>query len=244
VDKNGVVHFTDTPTDPKYFSNKEDPHSLPAAPRISLDCREMDILKIFQLISEAWGVEILPDKDIQGKVTLRLVNIPANRVLEKVLSERGLVKVQEGKTIYVTTPERAKIYEYSKRLSKREARFRELINRIMAEFDNKERGKESKELCADAVKILQKGFATWNNDEEFLSAVEKAIFNRTISIWPVSRKEFIVYPEGEASILLEKAKLIKGISDDAGDRHRKLQRKIEDLEDDLNATKAQIRIIR
>lgn len=157
VDKNGVIHFTDTPTDPKYISKSEGRKD-----------RESD---------RTW-------------------------------------------------------------------KYQRLINEALAEFENPARtNSEEKAVCTKAVRLLKMGLKEKNNqdtDDKFLDAIERAIKNcKTIGSGYHSR---IICHSGDAFALLEKAKAIKGIADGHSDTTRKLERRIDDLEDDISATKAQIPI--
>lgn len=123
-------------------------------------------------------------------------------------------------------------------------KYQRLINEALAEFENPARtNSDEKAVCTEAVRLLKKGLNEKNNqdtDDRFLDTIERAIKNcKTVGSGDHSR---IICHSSEGFALLEKAKVIKGILDDAGDRDRKIKRKIEDLENEVSATKGQIPI--
>jgi len=214
TDKDGVVHFTETPTDPNFKAESQVDDMLPPAPLINLDFSSTNICSVVGLIGDSWGIEILCDKDIQKNVSIRKNNVPADMVLDKIVSENGLVKIKEGKTIRVTTPERARAYAERKDSQAKLNRFQNLISRIMAEMDNPERSGRSKHLCTSAVGMLKSASLRppSSNDREFVETIEQAIFNRTVTTkWDpkhISQHDVVSYPEGEAQALLFKARLL------------------------------------
>ncbi|MEW5758168.1 MAG: secretin N-terminal domain-containing protein [Candidatus Omnitrophota bacterium] len=58
--------------------------------KISLDLRNMDILDVLKLLSQKTGMNIVAARDIQGKVTIFLKDVPAFDAFETILSANGL----------------------------------------------------------------------------------------------------------------------------------------------------------
>jgi hypothetical protein len=71
--------------------------------RISLDYVNADIRNIFRFLAESGKVEIVPDPDVRGTITLRFTEIPWDEALDAILNISNLKKVQEGKKIRILT---------------------------------------------------------------------------------------------------------------------------------------------
>jgi type IV pilus assembly protein PilQ len=86
---------------------KETPEKAPAAQskkaRISLDFKDADLHNIFRLIAEVSDLNIITTDDVKGKVTIRMVNVPWDQALDVILSTKGLVKIEEGNVLRITT---------------------------------------------------------------------------------------------------------------------------------------------
>ena len=72
-------------------------HNL--GPRVDLDFKDADIHNLLRLIGLAWKKNIVVSDDVQGKVTIRMVNVRAGRALEVILKSKGLGLVWEGRNI-------------------------------------------------------------------------------------------------------------------------------------------------
>jgi len=88
---------------------KETPEKAPAAQskkaRISLDFKDADLHNIFRLIAEVSDLNIITTDEVKGKVTIRMVNVPWDQALDVILSTKGLVKMEEGNVLRITTLE-------------------------------------------------------------------------------------------------------------------------------------------
>jgi type IV pilus assembly protein PilQ len=78
---------------------------------ISLDFKDADIQNILRLIAEVSGLNVVAAEDVQGKVTVRLVNVPWDQALDVVLATRELGYVRTGNIIRVAPAERLKSEE-------------------------------------------------------------------------------------------------------------------------------------
>ena len=74
--------------------------------RLSMDFVDADIRNVLRLIGEVSGLNIVAGDDVQGKVTVRLVDVPWDQALDVILKTRGLDKVREGNVIRVAPAER------------------------------------------------------------------------------------------------------------------------------------------
>lgn len=94
TDKDGVMHFTDTPTDPEYFRNNPPP---PQLPNISLDFNRIDIVTFFRLLSDQLGLNFVVSEEARHKIiTVRLVNVPLDQAIKTILITNNLSIAQEG----------------------------------------------------------------------------------------------------------------------------------------------------
>ncbi len=69
--------------------------------KISLDLQNADVQSVFRLLSEVGGVNIVLGEEIQGKVTLKLKDVPWDQVLDIVMARFGLGKVTLDGVIYI-----------------------------------------------------------------------------------------------------------------------------------------------
>lgn len=71
--------------------------------RISLDFQDAEISNVLRLLADVSGFNIVIGEDVQGKVTLKLINVPWDQAMDIVLKMKNLGKVQEGNIIRVAT---------------------------------------------------------------------------------------------------------------------------------------------
>lgn len=86
---------------------------VPAAPRtafhgqrISLDLKDADIRNVLRLIAEVSKLNIVATEEVQGKVTLRLFDLPWDEALDIVLRSVGLDSQREGNFLRVSSVKR------------------------------------------------------------------------------------------------------------------------------------------
>jgi type IV pilus assembly protein PilQ len=88
--------------------------ALPGAPReytgqrISLDFKDADIQNVLRILADVSGLNIITTDDVQGKITMRLVEVPWDQALDSILKARGLDMVRDGNIIRVSTVEKLK----------------------------------------------------------------------------------------------------------------------------------------
>ena len=70
---------------------------------ISLDFHEADVRNVLRIFAEKSGVNIIAGKEVEGTVTIRLLNVPWDRALDVLLKTYGLTYERDGNIIRVTT---------------------------------------------------------------------------------------------------------------------------------------------
>jgi type IV pilus assembly protein PilQ len=82
--------------------------TAPATPpkTISLDVQGTDVRDVLRLLAETGGVNILASGEVQGTITVRLVDVPWEQALEAVLKLTGLAQERQGNVILVASAER------------------------------------------------------------------------------------------------------------------------------------------
>ena len=68
---------------------------------ISIDLQDANIDSVFGIISQVSGLNVVLHSDVQGKVTLRLNDVPWDQVLDIVLRQNGLYRVTEGNVMII-----------------------------------------------------------------------------------------------------------------------------------------------
>jgi hypothetical protein len=76
-----------------------------APQRISLDFRDADLRLVFRRIAEEANKNIVVSEEVQGRITLRLTDVPWDQALDLILQARQLAKIQEGNTLRIVTRE-------------------------------------------------------------------------------------------------------------------------------------------
>ena len=82
--------------------------AAPAPPpkTISLDVQNSDVRDVLRLLAETGGVNILASGEVQGTITVRLIDVPWEQALEAVLKLTGLAQERQGNIILVAPAER------------------------------------------------------------------------------------------------------------------------------------------
>ncbi len=71
--------------------------------KISLDLQEVDIRNVLRLLADVTGKNIVVEPDVQGRVTLKVDDVPWDQVLELILKINELDHVMEGNVIRIAT---------------------------------------------------------------------------------------------------------------------------------------------
>lgn len=74
--------------------------------RLSMDFMDADIRNVLRLIGEVSGLNMVTGDDVQGKVTIRLVDVPWDQALEVILKTKSLDQVREGNVIRIAPAEK------------------------------------------------------------------------------------------------------------------------------------------
>ncbi len=102
----GAVSGARPAEEPEALPGPSGPERKYTGRRLSMDFVDADIRNVLRLIGEVSGLNIVAGDDVQGKVTVRLVDVPWDQALDVILKTRGLDKVREGNVIRVAPAER------------------------------------------------------------------------------------------------------------------------------------------
>ncbi|HEX8703908.1 MAG TPA: secretin and TonB N-terminal domain-containing protein [Myxococcaceae bacterium] len=69
--------------------------------RISIDVVRADIHDVLRMLADLGKVNVVVSEDVQGKVTLKLRDVPWNQVLDTVLSSHGLGQERTGNVLRI-----------------------------------------------------------------------------------------------------------------------------------------------
>ena len=69
--------------------------------RINIDLKDADIHNVLRLLADTGHVNIVTADDVGGTITIRMVNVPWDQVLDVVLQAKGLGMVRQGNLIRV-----------------------------------------------------------------------------------------------------------------------------------------------
>ncbi len=82
---------------------KETPFLAGLQKKISLDLRQMDILEVLKFLAQQGDLNIVPTKNVGGRVTLTLNDVRLQDALDLIMLTNELAYVQEGPVIRVMT---------------------------------------------------------------------------------------------------------------------------------------------
>ena len=68
-------------------------------PKVDMDFKDADIHNVVRLIGKVWKKNIVVSDDVQGKVTIRMIDVPVGRALDVILKSKNLGLVWEGRNI-------------------------------------------------------------------------------------------------------------------------------------------------
>jgi type IV pilus assembly protein PilQ len=69
--------------------------------KLSLNFQDIEVRAVLQIIADVTELNLVASDTVQGKITLRLANVPWDQALELVLKTKGLDKRQEGNVLMV-----------------------------------------------------------------------------------------------------------------------------------------------
>lgn len=73
--------------------------------KISLEFQDADIHNVFRILADVTGQNFVIGEDVKGKVTLKLVNVPCDQVMDLVLQMNKLGMVIEGNVVRIAKRE-------------------------------------------------------------------------------------------------------------------------------------------
>lgn len=98
---------------------------------ISIDLQNAEVEHVLRLITSITDHNLILDEDVQGKVSLRLNNVPWDQALDLVLAQRNLAKVHRGNIIRITTASKLQQeIEQVRKAREEEARSRESMRQM------------------------------------------------------------------------------------------------------------------
>jgi type IV pilus secretin PilQ/predicted competence protein len=76
--------------------------------RISLDFKDADIQNVLRILADVSGFNIITTEEVQGKLTMRLVDVPWDQAFDAILRAKNLDSVREGNIMRVSTVDQLK----------------------------------------------------------------------------------------------------------------------------------------
>jgi len=73
--------------------------SLAEQQKISLDLKDADVAETIRQLAEMGGFSVVISQEVQGTVTVRLLNVPVRDALEILLQTAGLTMVRKDSVI-------------------------------------------------------------------------------------------------------------------------------------------------
>lgn len=70
---------------------------------ISIDLQDADIEHVLRLIADVGGFNLILDQDVQGKISLKLNDVPWDQALDLVLLQKDLGMIQQGHILRIAT---------------------------------------------------------------------------------------------------------------------------------------------
>lgn len=108
------------------------PPSKYVGERISIDVQDAEIQNVLRLISEISGLNLIISDQVQGRITIKLKDIPWDQVLDLVLKTKNLGKEREGNIIRIAPLEvLEKEQEARLRTQERSAKLEPVILKIV-----------------------------------------------------------------------------------------------------------------
>jgi type IV pilus assembly protein PilQ len=99
-----IVGGGETPAAPR--TAQPEGEKVYSGQRLSMDFVNADIRNVLRLIGDVSNLNVVAGDDVQGKLTIRMVNVPWDQALEVILKTRGLDQVREGNIVRIAPAER------------------------------------------------------------------------------------------------------------------------------------------
>lgn len=109
------------------------PEKVYTGRKVSLDFKDADIKNILRLIAEVSQLNIIAGEDVQGKITMRLVDVPWDQALDVVLQSRSLGKSRVGNVLRIAPLDTLKKEDQAELEAKRaKEKLEDLITELVA----------------------------------------------------------------------------------------------------------------
>ncbi len=76
-----------------------------APKRVTIDFRAVEIDRLLRIIEQVSGLNIVVGREVRGRVTVQLTDVPWRQALDSILRANGYGYVQEGNIIRIDTRE-------------------------------------------------------------------------------------------------------------------------------------------
>jgi hypothetical protein len=127
---------------------------------ISLDFKDADIQNVLRILADVSGLNIITTEDVQGKLTMRLVNVPWDEALNSILKAKGLDMVREGNIARVSSVERLKEERDAQRAADEAQK---QVEPLKVHYVRVNYAKADKTLVDKVGEVLtERGSATWD----------------------------------------------------------------------------------
>jgi len=128
--------------------------------RISLDFKDADVQNVLRILAEVSGLNIITTEDVEGRLTMRLVDVPWDQALDAILKAKGLDMVRDGNIIRVSTVEQMK-KEHEARRAADEAQRQ--VEPLRVHYVKVNYAKADESLVKKVREVLtERGTATWD----------------------------------------------------------------------------------
>src|SRR5690606_5264894 len=88
------------PLTPREIAEREEEFRF-TGDKLSLNFQDIEVRAVLQIIADVTELNLVASDTVQGKITLRLANVPWDQALELVLKTKGLDKRREGNVLMV-----------------------------------------------------------------------------------------------------------------------------------------------
>ncbi|MFO7818535.1 MAG: type IV pilus secretin PilQ [Thermodesulfobacteriota bacterium] len=128
--------------------------------KISINLQDADVEHVLRLISSINDYNLIIDEGVQGRISLRLIEVPWEQALDLVLMQQNLVKIQKGNILRITTAQ------------KREQELEQLRRSKQAELQARQSMEELEEPQTEYIQI------NYSEAEEIQPKVEEFLSER------------------------------------------------------------------
>ncbi len=128
--------------------------------RISLDFKDADIQNVLRILADVSDLNIITTEDVDGRLTIRLVNVPWDQALDSILKAQGLDKVRDGNIVRISTVGRLKEERDAQRAADEAQKQAEPLR---VRYIRVNYAKADEELVKKIQEVLtERGTATWD----------------------------------------------------------------------------------